>query len=299
MTRQILGIHKVNTRNLLSIILACLSLSVPQTRGNEAVGGTASKPAVLSPDVVPTVFGRLGMITSVTLLSEKPVLSVLKGGPEINVHLDGKVIHIQPVVPEALSSVTFTVDGTTFVIKVRVSEEDPLVPNPVFTFAKRSRFEELDKAIASAARLKPMDVDLNGAIRTIERAADDQEFARTLRSYGAIPLGKVYRWNGCDIHLAQAHQFAEQDLILFKVVWVNTTDKAVYLHQDQYRLFVGSKRIPIIQKRQLAPRAIVFPGQQEVVWLAVQGYKLRLDNDWDLRLPADAAQLQAFTPVTR
>jgi hypothetical protein len=236
----------------------------------------------------------MGMLTTVTFITDKPVESVMKGGPEINILRDGTVVHIQPLVPEGLSSLTLRVEGITYVIRVRITTEDPAIPNPVFTFAKQGRFAELDHVLATAAPMKPSDIDLNGAIRTIERAASDPAFLATLRNYASLPLHKIYEWNHNEIHFLEAHQFADIDLIVFKLAWVNQQAVAYYLNQDQYRLFIANKQVPIQARRQLAPRSIIFPGQEEIVWLAVQGYKLRLDNDWELRLPPEASDLRAY-----
>ena len=257
--------------------------------------GTLRSPMVLSADAVATVNARMGMLTSITLLTDKPVQSVMKGGPEINLMLDGNVVHIQALVPEGLSSVTFRVEAVTYVIRVRITPEDPTIPNPVFSFAKQGKFDELDRALSTAPAMKPADIDINGAIRVIERAASDREFRATLQNFQSMPIRKIYAWNHNEIHLLEAHQFADLDLIVFRISWVNQENRAFYLHQNQYRLFIGEKPIMAQARRQLAPRAIVFPGQQETVWLAVQGYKLRLDNDWDLRLPPEASELRAYT----
>jgi hypothetical protein len=264
-------------------------------KADPQTGGTLSSPLILSPDSVATVNARMGMLTSVTLLTDKPVQSMMKGGPEINLMLDGNVVHIQPLVPEGLSSLTFRVDSVTYVIRVRITPEDPTIPNPVFTFAKQGKFDELDRAVTAAPALKPSDIDINGAIRVIERAATDRDFRATLQNFQSLPIRKIYAWNHNEIHLLEAHQFADLDLIVFKISWVNQQGTAFYLHQNQYRLFIGEKQVMTQARRQLAPRAIVFPGQQETVWLAVQGYKLRLDNDWNLRLPPEASELRAYT----
>lgn len=256
--------------------------------------GTLRNPAEISPDTVTTVFAKLGSITSITLLTEKPIESVIKGGPEINHLLDGNVIHIQPLVPEGTSSVTFRVEGITYAIRINISDVDPVVPNPVFSFAKQGRFEELDKALSSAGPMKPADIDLNGAIRTIDRATTDKAYRSTLKNYGVLKIRKIYEWNSNEIHFLEAHQFADIDLIVFKISWVNQQGQAFYLNKDQYKLFIGDKPVPVQVRRQLAPRSIVFPGQLETVWLGVQGYKLRLDNDWDVRLPPDAKALRAY-----
>jgi hypothetical protein len=275
----------------LSLATFVGSYAEPSLQGT----GTSRDPAILNPDVVPTIFAKFGMLTSVTLVTDKPFdAAPMKGGAEINLFRDGNVLQIQPTVNEGMSSVTFRVAGVTYMLKVRITTNDPAIPNPVFTFPKSSRFSDNDRAIASAPSLKPLDIDLNGTIKVVERATYDATFRDTLRAYAVLPIHKVYHWNHCDINLVEAHQFADQDLILFKISWVNSQNTAFYLNANQYRLYVSNHQIGIQVRRQLAPRSIIYPGQQETVWLAVQGYKLRLDNDWDLGLPPDAADLRPY-----
>ena len=275
------------------------SLCLTAAEKPEVVAGTLRSPAALSPEMVSTVFSRMGMLTSITFLTDKPIQSVMKGGPEINVMQDGNVIHIQPLVPEGVGSLTIRVEGVTYVIRIRITGEDPEVPNPVFSFAKKGRFDELDASLSSAPALKPSDIDINGAIKVIERASSDRPFRDSLKNYQALLIRKIYAWNHNEIHFLEAHQFADLDLIVFKVSWVNQQGTAFYLHQNQYKVFIDDRQVQIQARRQLAPRAIVFPGQLEVVWLAVQGYKLRLDNDWSLRLPPDSAELRGYIRSNR
>ena len=185
------------------------------------VNGTLSSPAILSPDSVMTVYGRKGTLTTVTLLTDKPVEGVMRGGTEINVVQEANVIHIQPLIPEGMSSVTFRVAGVTYVIRVRITTEDPSIPNPVFTFAKLGQFDDLDKVLTNAPVMRPSEIDLNGAVRVIQRASSDKQFRATLRNYAVLPVRKIYSWNHNEIHLLEAYQFADLDLIIFKVSWVN------------------------------------------------------------------------------
>ncbi len=283
----------MSTRRFLGYIFLLLAGALAAARGAEA--GRAAVP--ISPDNIPTVAARLGMLTSITLLTREPIEAVMKGGPEINHLVDGNVIHIQPTVSEGNSSITFRVAGTIYVIRIRIAPGELAIPNPVFSFPGGSKFDDLDRPLAEAMPLRPGEIDLNGAVRTIERAGIDPQFRATLRSFAELPVRKIYPWNGQEIHFLAAYQFAELDLIVFKLSWVNIGSAAFYLKDHQYQIYLGSRVVPIQARRQLAPRAIVFPGQQETVWLAVQGYKLRLDNDWELRLPPDAsAVLSTFHP---
>ena len=281
-------------RILAALFLSVVTAGFVAAQSDDSTPGTASAPGIITPDTVTTVYAKLGMLTSVTLLTDKPVESVMRGGPEINLIKDKNVIHIQPAVVEGVSSINFRVEGITYVMRVRITQVEPVNPNPVYTFVKAAKFSDLDQVIANAPAMKPSDIDINGLVKVIERAEFDKAFRDTLHNYAIMPVNKTYVWNQCDIHFLQAYQFADLDLILFKISWVNTQTNAFYLHANQYNLFIHDRPITIQARKQLAPRYIVFPGQEEVVWLAVQGYKLRIDNDWDLRLPPDAENLKAY-----
>ena len=46
------------------------------------------------------------------------------------------------------------------------------------------------------------------------------------------------------------------------------------------------------RRPKVGPGPVVYPGQRETVFLAVQGYRLSRRNDWRLGLPPDAATLR-------
>jgi hypothetical protein len=72
---------------------------------------------------------------------------------------------------------------------------------------------------------------------------------------------------------------------------VNRTNDALFLDAGQYGLFVAGHRIPIIARYKVGAGSVVYPGQLETVYLAVQGYRLSRNNDWELGLPPDAVSV--------
>jgi len=279
----------MNLRRLLFLTLIGLGIF------STSWGGSAEQPTILPKDGSMTVSARFGMLTSIRLVSDSPIKNAVKGGPEINIILDENILHVQPAVPHGLSTITFVHDGHPYVIKVEITEDVPANLTPTFTFKAKSPFEDLDRRIANAPRLRPEDIQINRLIKTIDQAKTDPDYRQTLRGYATLPIRKIYDWNKNEIHFLEAHQFADLDLILFKISWVNQLNQALYLDASQYEIWVANKEIHAQVRQQMAPRSIIFPRQQETVWIAVQGYRLRLDNDWDLRLPPDAQALDAYS----
>jgi hypothetical protein len=147
------------------------------------------------------------------------------------------------------------------------------------------------------ARTRPLpseEIDLIGASRIIERAEIDPVFRSAHPSLRIEPLDRIYLWNGCLVTLVDLAQFIDRDLLVFRVRWVNRTSDALYLDALQYGLFVGDRTIPINARYKIGAGAVIYPGQLETVFLAVQGYRLSRRNDWQLALPPDAAAAGAM-----
>jgi hypothetical protein len=89
-------------------------------------------------------------------------------------------------------------------------------------------------------------------------------------------------------------QFADRDLLVFKIEWSNHTGSVLDLDSGQIRLKVANTGIPITCSQQVA--AQLFPGQCDTIWLFVQGYRLSPRNEWCLLLPPDAASVQKLFP---
>ena len=73
--------------------------------------------------------------------------------------------------------------------------------------------------------------------------------------------------NGCLVELAEVAQFIDQDLLRFRVQWVNRTNDALYLDSGQYGLFADGMRIPIIARYKQGTGSVVFPGSwRRCIW---------------------------------
>jgi hypothetical protein len=153
-----------------------------------------------------------------------------------------------------------------------------------------------EAGLARARPLPPAEVDLVGAARALERAEIDPVFRAARPNLRIERLDQMYSWNGCIVALSAVAQFLDLDLLVFRVRWTNRTGDALYLDAGQYGLFVDGVRIPVIARYRIGAGPVVFPGQADTAYLAVQGYRLSRRNRWRLGLPPDAAAISRLRP---
>ena len=88
-------------------------------------------------------------------------------------------------------------------------------------------------------------------------------------------MDREYQWNGCLVALADEAQFLDRDLLVFRVQWVNRTNSAAFIWTPaNTAFFAGDRSIPIGARWQTGVGPVIYPGQRETVFLAVQGYRL-------------------------
>jgi hypothetical protein len=164
-----------------------------------------------------------------------------------------------------------------------------------FTVAGDHRVDD-EAGLERTRPLRPDEIDLVGAARTVERAEADPIFRNAHPALRIERIDRAYAWNGCLVNLTDLAQFIDRDLLVFRVEWVNRTSDALYLDALQYGLFVGDRKIPITARYKVGAGPVVYPGQLETVFLAVQGYRLSRRNDWQLALPPDSPAVGAMIP---
>lgn len=278
-------------------VFACVTVFA-QTAVNVNLPPTPSTPAAQTPvalnaDRVENIYSSAGAITSIEFVTDKKIESIKIGSPiaEIKYNAERKILDIFPKIREGKTNMNVVVEGTTYVFLLSVVENDKRLEfRRTFTFAD----EELnpDSAVMSKApHIKPGDIDVVGATNQIEQARIDATFRAKLPFYRMRPINKIYQWNGNMIHLLEAHQFADKDLVVLKVQWINEGRKAYYIKDSQYEVWLVNKQIPVTARMQ-ATNGTVFPGQLETVWLFVQGYRLSLNNDWSIKLPPEASSVR-------
>lgn len=277
-------------RLLVSFLLFCCAAFAAGVQ-QETV--TPAAPGILSTGGA-TIYCRMGVLTTVTVLTDKPI-TAMKGGPEIDCVVEGNLLRIQPRVEEGYTNIHLTIEGVVYPLIIRISLEEPPTSNPTFTVEGAA--DPFDGYVRNARPMKPSSLDVSGLIAAAERSVVDEAYRSNLKAFRSISLHRAWQWNGCTIHLSDVFQFADKDLLLFRVVWRNATDSALYLHAKQVQLWLGREQVPVAVRSQNAPTPIIYPGQVDTVWLFVQGHRLKPDQDWVLQLPPEASEIAPLVRV--
>jgi hypothetical protein len=245
----------------------------------------------LRPGEPAEVFVAPGRATTILLDSDQKVAAISLASPILSYRYDRSLnqLEITPAArtPGTETNLNLRIGRHVYILVVRVVDDvraqyfrrfvpegDPAADDEV--------------ALGRARPLKPVEVDVAGAARAMERLESDPVFAHAHASLRLQALGRRHPWNGCDIDLSAVAQFLDQDLLVFRVRWKNTTPDALYLDPRQYVLVAGGRAIPVIARYSPRNGPVVPPGALETVYLAVQGYRLSRDNDWELDLPPDS-----------
>jgi hypothetical protein len=287
-------------KNLIAFI--CLTATVafaqvPAVNNSlPAAPATAAtqNPIPLEANRIENIYCAVGALTSLEFVTEKTIEQIKIGSPIVEVKFDAnrKILDLFPKVSEGRTNMNIVVDGCTYVFVVSIVTDSSVDFRRTYTFAGET--EAADSAnLDKAPRMKPGDLDVVSAVSIIENARIDPVFRSKLPMYRMLPLNKVYQWNGSIVHLLEAHQFVDKDLIVLKVQWLNETHKAYYIKDTQYRIWVANKEIPVTARMQ-STDGTVFPGQLETVWLFIQGYRLSINNPWELKLPPESTSVRSL-----
>jgi hypothetical protein len=201
-------------------------------------------------------------------------------------------LDIYPTVTEGMTNLNVRIGDSIYTFLLKITNAG----DPVFqrSYSFEDDADDFDGAVASAPIMKPFEVDTVAAIKTIERARFDPTFRQTLPGFRTLSIGRSVFWNNSPVTLVDVSQFADRDLLVFKIEWSNNTGSVLNLDSGEIRLKVANTGIPITCSQQVA--AQLFPGQYDTIWLFVQGYRLSPRNEWRLLLPPDAASVQKLFP---
>jgi hypothetical protein len=251
-------------------------------------------PIPLSAGKVEVVGLKPLMVTSLNFPKGAKIDDIKIGSKIVEVAFDPKKnqVDIYPTVTEGVTNLNVRIGDNlyTFLLKI-LNTGDPVFQRS-YTFEDDA--DDFDGALASAPIMKPFEVDTVAAIKTIERARFDPTFRQTISGFRTLPVGRTVFWNDSPVTLVNVSQFADRDLLVFKIEWSNHTRSVLNLDSGQIRLKVANTGIPITCSQQVA--AQLFPGQCDTIWLFVQGYRLSPRNEWCLLLPPDAASVQKLFP---
>lgn len=254
----------------------------------------AQAPIALDANRVENIYCAAGVVTSVEFLTEKPIDSIKIGSPIVEVKYDAqrKIMDLFPKIDEGRTNMNIVVDGTTYVFVIEVVTNQRIDYRRTFTIAGEDD-AAASAMMAKAPRLRPGELDVVGAVNQIEQARTDATFRNKLPFYRTQAINRIYNWNGNYIHLLEAHQFADKDLIVLKVQWLNESPRAYYLKDSQIEVWLANKQIPVTARTQ-STDGTVFPGQLDTVWLFIQGYRLSLKNNWELKLPPESDAVRSL-----
>ena len=249
----------------------------------------------LRPGVPAEVFVAPGRATTIQLQTEQRVAAISLASPVVTYQYD-KALNQLEITPAAHAGGTETnlnlrIGPNVYILVVKVVTDVRAQFLRSFVLAGEAAADD-EAALAQVRPAKPAEVDLIGAVRTIERAQADPVFRAAQPMLRLESLDRSYQWNGCLVTLADEAQFLDRDLLVFRVQWMNRTDTALYLDPVQYGLFIGERPIPVIARYKVGVGPVIYPGQLETVYLAVQGFRLSRHNDWRLALPPEAAAVE-------
>lgn len=283
----------------MKAITSSILIAAALVFAGELVGQTNQMSAVmtigrgeLSPEKIEEIYVAPGRLTTIVLESQEPVDSLSIGAPILQVDYNRKLnqIQITPVADGGETNMNLRIGQDTYVFLIKVVNDIRVQYLRTFTLVSDSADDSngLSAAMSAARPLKPAEIDVTGTIKMIDRARRDAPYRNTLPMLRTFAIGRAYQWNDCIVYLAEISQIADEDLLVFKVEWVNRSDKALYLDATQYNLRVANRKVPVLARYQKSLNSTVYPGQHEVVYMFVQGMRLQPDNEWELLLPPDA-----------
>jgi len=262
-----------------------------------AAADQSAPPSELHPGVPVEIYLAPGRATTIQLQTEQKVAAISLASPIVTYQYD-KALNQLEITPAAHAAgaetnLNLRIGPNVYILVVKVVNDVRAQFLRSFVLAGDTIAGD-EAGLAQVRPVKPAEVDLIGAVKAIERAQADPVFRAAQPMIRLEPLARQYQWNGCLVTLVDEAQFLDRDLLVFRVQWVNRTDTALYLDSSQYGIFIGERPIPVIARYKVGVGPVIYPGQLETVYLAVQGYRLSRNNDWRLALPPDAAAVEAM-----
>jgi hypothetical protein len=252
----------------------------------------SSAPAPLQPGVPMAVYVAPGRATTILLQTAEHVAAISLASPVVTYKYDKALnqLELTPTVRTGgvETNLNLRIGPNVYVLLVKVVNDVRAEFLRSFTLAGDAS-EDDEAGLAGARPLPPSEIDLVSAAQVLERAETDPVFRQSRPNLKLEALNREYAWNECAVTLTDLGQFLDADLLVFRVRWLNRTDEAIYLDPSQYTLLVAGQPAPIAARYKVGTGPVVYPGQLETVYLAVQGYRFSRHNQWDLGLPPESA----------
>ncbi len=249
------------------------------------------KVSSLSPNRIEEVYTAPERVTTLVFDTKERITTVTMGSPILDCKYEpeNNQMFLKPLIQTGETNLNLRIGRDTYVLIIHIVADSRVQYVRTFSLANDPRAMEETTAMMGAARvLRPDEIDVIQSVKTIEQARRDPVFRASQQGLKTYPMGQTYEWNHSIVYLVEVTQFAADDLLVFKVEWVNRTEQALYCDASQYGLRVANRKIPILARYQKASDSVIYPGQHEVVYLFVQGLRLLPTNNWELLLPPDA-----------
>jgi hypothetical protein len=280
--------------NLAALLIGPLGAALLATAAGAGApapaDGSAASP--LQPGVPEAIYVAPGRATTILLQTPEKIAAISLASPVVTYKYDKALnqLELTPTVRTGgvETNLNLRIGPNVYVLLVRVVNDVRAQFLRSFTLADDAALDD-ETELAGARPLPPADLDLVSAAQTLERAEIDPVFRQAHPNLKMDSRNRAYVWNDCAVTLTDLGQFLDGDLLIFRVRWQNRTDEALYLAASQYELLVAGQPIPIAARYKVGTGAVVYPGQWETVYLAVQGYRLSRHNVWDLGLPPESA----------
>lgn len=253
---------------------------------NPQTGAIRNKlpPNTLRADTIETIYLGYGRITTLSFNTNERIHQPRFGSPVAQIALNEETsqIYILPTVREGETNMNVRIGKKDYVFNLEIVKDDRVMFQKTFTTAEKI----IGDLPSNAPPVKPHEIDTVKAEKIIRRMSKDPFFASQQRGVQQLAVDRSYAWNGCVITLADAWKFVAQDLLVLRIVFQNTTNQALYLHAKQVIPYVANKEFPVNAYTQAGP--LIYPTQVEEIFLYSQGYRVSLDNAWEIKLPPQA-----------
>lgn len=276
-----------------AVVLLC-SVTASAVAADAAVSTT---PVTLHPEQITNLKLGWGVITSIRIDTKRPLERIILGENIAEVRHDESLgrIDLKPVVQSGATNMIVTIGGVDYVFVLEVT---PDYREVAYTRTYVLQSQALDTVVADLSRvaaapnLKPTQLDVVALTKAVTRARIDPVYAQTIPDLRIADIRKPYTWNGCIVYLMDVAAFLDRDILLFRIEWMNTSDRGIYLNPRQLGIKAAATSFRTKASHQLSPDGWVMPGQRDVLWLVVQGTRAAYVNEWTLTFPPDAAVLR-------
>jgi hypothetical protein len=236
---------------------------------------------ILASNTIENIYCSYGKLTTLMFNTKETIYPPVIGSPVVQVVLDSerRTVDIVPTIQKGETNMNIQIGKVMYSFYIHIGDENKT------HFRKTYTTEDFTTANlpSNAKPMKPSEIDVVGLQNTFSRMVSDPTFAQRTSGIQHIALNRTYSWNNCVIHLSEGWKDVANDIIVLKVTYQNASDNALYLHAKQIQPYLGNKSIPVTAYTQIGP--LLYPTQVEEMFLYIQGYRLALDNAWEIKLP--------------